>query len=142
MNIIILHQNHNFAVYLKKKFCEEKKDHAEITDVSVFINRLKTGSFQEEDQIRLILDAHISGNMSGCEGFEVANQIRYQYGFKYPIIIITWFTWMDDFLTNQFLQGHLAQPFVYKYLERKLPHTMILTLPLSFDEIYTQLKRY
>ena len=142
MEVIIMHRNQKFASYLKEEICHNKKDNAVILSTENFTKKEQIYSYQTTNNIRLILDAHMSGNLVDCEGFEYANQLRYQYKFMHPIILLTWFKWMDDFKDRSFLQKHLNHPFAYKYFDRKLPPTMVITLPCSYNEIYQQLKRY
>ena len=139
MGVIILLRNEAFADYLKDSFLNEGFSYVEIAssnDLATGFARLKKII---DPSTKLILDAHITGNMSSCEGFDLINTLRLKFNFKNSIILLTWFNWDHDFKQMTFLKKHLDWFFLYDYNKRSLTDLKIMKLPITSKNLVSEL---
>jgi len=140
MKAIILLRNEAFARDLKENFIKEGLLPIEIACSEDLTNGFERFKAAMDSSTRLILDAHITGNMSSCEGFDWINTLRLKHGFYNSIILLTWFHWDIDFKQNDFLNKHLRWFFLYNYEKKNLPDLKIIKLPVSSDKLISELK--
>lgn len=142
MNIIILHRNEAFANYLKKYLFKEGFDHIDIAGILDLSNGFDRFKINGDFTSKLILDAHITGNMSACEGFDWVNKLRLKFNFLHPIILLSWFSWDEDYKQKELLRKHLEWYFLYDYEKRQLKDLKILKLPVPLNELLTELQTF
>jgi hypothetical protein len=140
MKAIILLRNEAFARSLKENFIKEGLFPVEIACSEDLTNGFKRFMGIIDSSTKLILDAHITRNMSSCEGFDWINTLRLKHGFFNSIILLTWFQWDKDFKQNEFLKKHLEWFFLYDYEKMVLPDLKIIKLPVSSNKLISEIK--
>jgi hypothetical protein len=140
MSILILHRNEAFACNLKESFLKEGFSHVEIASSEDLSNGFERFKHIIDSSTKLILDAHINGNMSSCEGFDCINSLRLKHRFFNTIILLTWFQWDKDFQQRSFLRKHLEWFFILGYEKKNLSDLKIINLPVSSKKLISEIK--
>jgi len=135
MGVIILHRNKLFASFLKESLINDGLFPVEIASLEDLSNGFVRFKNLIDPSTRLILDAHITGNMSSCEGFDWINTLRLKHSFFNPIILLSWFYWDKDFKQRDFLKNHLEWFFLYDYEKKNLTDLKIIDLPISSKKL-------
>ena len=142
MKVIIIHRNSAFSICLKEYFNRKGSVETVVANDSALSNGLQEFLKDNNDQTRVILDAHITGNMSDCEGCNWINKLRLVHGIMSPVILLSWFSWPFYFKTKTYLSQHLDWFFMYGYEKKKMSNPIILKLPCTPEEIYKTLIKF